>query len=409
MIPRRRLPLAWADLGDALAGLFSAPARAAAEVAAFEREFAARMQVAHAFAVASGRDALGLIIDGLGLAAGDELLVPAYTLGELLPLLTGRGLVVRSADIDPASLNVTAETIRAALGAKTRAILVVHLHGAPCDIVAIAELAQAHGLPLIEDCAHAPGASVGRRPVGGFGTAALFSLEANKALAAFGGGVLATNDAQLARRVAERLASRPRGRWAEWLAIRKYLFKIVEEIVVRSPAYALLARLLFAEGRAERFERFYRRANNRVRSGGGAVAPSAFTGVQARWARRRLRQLDSRNARLDRLWRDLAAGLPPAFRAQQRDACGQPAFYNFVAAYAGNIQALRQAALGRGLDLGIGGEVMDDCARLLGETGRPGAATAFARTVLIPGWDGMSPGTARQVIDRLREAAESLR
>jgi perosamine synthetase len=405
VIPRRRLPLAWADFGVALAALGLTPARAAAEVAAFEREFARRMAVPHAFAVSSGREALCLIVDSLGLVAGDELVIPAYTLGELLPLLAGRGLVLVPADVDPASFNVSVDSVRAVLGAKTRAILAVHLLGAPCPIAGLAELAAASGVALIEDCAHAPGASVGGRPVGTFGVAALFSLEANKALAAFGGGVLATRDAALAARVQAALAGRPS---REWPAVRKFLLKAVEEVVVRSPLYGVLARWLFAEGRAAAFERFYRGANEHVRRAGKAV-PAAFSGTQARWARRRLRQLDARHARLAPLWEQLAATLPDGFAAQAREAHGEPVFYNFVARYDGEIPALRQAALRRGLDLGIGGEVMDDCARLLGRDDCPGAARSARQAVLIPCWDGMNEATAQQVMARLRAAAGDLR
>lgn len=407
MIPRRRLPLAWADFGVALAALGLTRARSAAEVAAFEREFAQRMAVPHAFAVSSGREALCLIVDSLGLIAGDELVIPAYTLGELLPLLAGRGLVLVPADVEPASFNVSVDSVRAVLGEKTRAILAVHLLGAPCPIAGLAELAAAHGVALIEDCAHAPGASVGGRPVGTFGIAALFSLEANKALAAFGGGVLATRDAALAARVEAELAGRPR---REWPAVRKFLFKAVEEFVVRSPLYGVLARWLFAEGRAAAFERFYRSANQRVRAGGAAKAmPAAFSGTQARWARRRLRQLDDRHKRLAPLWAQLAETLPDGFAAQARGLHGSPVFYNFVARYDGDIAALRQAALRRGLDLGIGGEVMDDCARQLGHGDCPGAAQSARQAVLIPCWDGMGEATARRVVARLAAAVEDLR
>lgn len=394
MIPRRRIRLEGADLADWLRAPLLSPARAAAEVAAFEAEFAAAVGVPHAFAVASGRDALCLIVDGLGLTAGDEVIIPAYTLGELLPLLAGRGLVLVPADIDPDTYNMTVDAVRAVMTPRTRAILALHLLGAPCDIAGLCGL----GVPVIEDCAHAPGATVEGRPVGSFGIAALFSLEANKALAAFGGGVLATRDAALAAKVEAALAGRPR---TEWPAMKKMLLKWAEEILVRSPLYALVARLMFSELWAGRFERFYRGANNRVRS------QVAFSGMQARLARRKLRRLAERQARLEPLWQRLAAALPPAFAAQRRDAWGSPAFYNFVARYRGphTLSALRQRALAAGIDLGIHGEVMDDTAALLGRDGCPGAAEVFGQAVLIPLYDGMGEARLDQVIRRLHAVA----
>lgn len=394
MIPRRRIRLEGADLGDWLRASFLSSAEAAAEVAAFEAEFAQAMGVPHAYAVASGRDALCLIVDGLGLTAGDEIVIPAYTLGELLPLLSGRGLVLVPADIDPDTYNMSVDSVRAAISPRTRAILALHLLGAPCDIAGLCGL----GLPVIEDCAHAPGASVDGRPVGSFGVAALFSLEANKALAAFGGGVLATRDPALAERVKAALAGRPR---REWPVMKKMLLKWVEEVLVRSPLYAVVARLLFSERWARRFEGFYRQAYNRVRP------QIAFSGLQARMARRKLRRLAERQARLEPLWQQLAAALPPAWVAQRRDAVGSPAFYNFVARYRGGLPLpeLRQRALALGLDLGIGGEVMDDTARMLGRDDCPAAAEVHGEAVLIPLYDGMSEAGLEKVVARLHALA----
>jgi perosamine synthetase len=397
VIPRRRLTLDMADLADWLRALFSSAAQAAAEVDAFEREFAQVMQVPHAFAVSSGRDALCLIIDGLGLGADDEIIIPAYTLGELLPLLSGRGLVLVPADIDPDTFNVTVDSVRDVITPRTRAILALHLLGAPCDIVGLCEL----GLPVIEDCAHAPGAMVAGRPVGSFGIAALFSMEANKALSAFGGGVLATRDAALAEKVRQTLSGRPQ---REWPAMKKMLLKWIEEVLIRTPLYAVAARLMFGGQRAGRFERLYRQANNRVR-------PSiAFSGMQARMARRKLQRIAERQARLEPLWQKLAQALPPQFKVQRRDAAGQPVFYNFVARYRDNLQplqSLRQRALACGLDLGIHGEVMDDTAHMLGCSDCPGAATAYRQAVLIPLYDGMSAARLDKVIARLHQLAES--
>jgi perosamine synthetase len=374
-------------------------------VQAFEREFAAAVQVPHAFAVTSGREALCLIIDGLGLAEGDEIVIPAYTLGELLPLLEGRGLRLLPADIDPTTFNVTVDTVRAAITPQTRAVLVVHLLGAPCDMPGLVDLAAATGAILIEDCAHAPGALVAGRPVGSFGAAALFSLEANKALAAFGGGVLTTGDRQLAAKVAATLAVRPR---REWPAIRKFVRKWSEEILVRSPLYGLLARVLFSDGVAGRFERFYRRSNDRARR--AAAQTPAFSGVQARWARRRLRELAARQARLAPVWDFMAAGLPPGFAAQEQKRHGEAVFYNFVARYVGmhSLAALRSAAQRHGLDIGIGSEVMDDSARMLGRDDCPGAAAVFSQAVLLPCWDGMDLSAARRVLERLHRTCDDV-
>lgn len=400
MIPRRRIQFEFADFVDAARVLWTGADARAAQVAAFEQAFGATVGVRHALATASGRDALGLILDGLGLAAGDELIIPAYTLGELLPLIRARGIVAVPADIDATTGNVTAASVAARIGARTRAILVVHLLGAPCDIAAICALGAVQGgIPVIEDCAHALGARVGSQAVGSFGRAALFSLEANKGVSTFGGGMVTTDDDALAAALRKRLVARTR---REWPAVRKMLVRFAEEIVIRSPAYGWFARLLFSPRRAGGFDRFYRGAHARVRGEAGA-----FGGFQARLGLRRLARVEQRNRRLNAHWDDLAARLPACFIAQQRSQAGAPAFYNFVARYRGDVAALRAAAQRRGLDLGIGAEVMDDTAALLGYRDCPGAAAAHAGAVLIPLYDGLSPHNRQRMLDILHDLARA--
>lgn len=400
MIPRRRVPVGWEDLRDAWRSWRDTPAARSAQVCAFEAAFAAAIGVPHAIATASGRDALGLILDGLGLQAGDELVIPAYTLGELVPLMAARGIRLVPADIDPDTFNVTADSVSRRVGPRTRAIFVVHLLGVPCDVERICAQAAAHGIPVIEDCAHAFGARVGGRAVGSFGRAALFSLEATKAIATYGGGVLATGDAALAEAVRARLAERVS---REWPAVKKMLVKFAEECAVRSPAYALAARAMFSERSAGRFERFYRRANDRVRG-----APAGFSAFQARLGLRRLARAEARACELDAAWRAFAAALPERFRVQQRERCGTPAFYNFVARFEGDIQALRAAAQQVGVDIGIGGEVMDDTAAMLGFTDCPGAALAFRQAVLLPLYAGLSARRRTVVLDVLHRLAREI-
>lgn len=397
MIARRRIPLAWRDVGDMVAAAWRSEKRNRADVARFEQAFADYLGCRFARATASGRDALELILDGLGLVAGDELIVPAYTLGELLPLMQAKGLRLVAADVDPQTLNVTAASIAARLGGNTRGIVVAHLCGAPCDIVGICALADAHGIPVIEDCAHALGATVGGRQVGSFGSAALFSLEVNKAVPTFGGGVLATNSPSLAQSVGRVLDARGRSEWPAW---RKAAMKYAEELVVRSPFYGLLLRLLFGGGGGH-FERFYRRVHDRVRP-----AQVAYGGFQARIGLRRLRDVDARNARLNARWTALAETLSASFAPLRRDSHGMPAFYNFVVRYRGDSVELQQRARAAGIDLGVGSEVMDDTAALLGQADCDGAAAAFASAVQCPLYDGLSQARLRCMANALKELAE---
>lgn len=401
MIPRRRIEFAWADFRDAVRAMRLSPERALAAVRDFEDAFARAVGVPHAIATASGRDALGLILDGLGLGPGDELVIPAYTLGELVPLMRARGIRPVPADIDPETFNVRPEAIAARIGERTRGVLVVHLLGAPCDIRRICAIAARHAVPVIEDCAHAFGACVEGQAVGSFGRAALFSLESTKAVATYGGGVLATRDEALARGVRAAVAIRQR---REGPPVRKMLLKWGEEMAVRSPAYALAARLMFSPRGARGFEQIYRRANDRVRG-----APNAFSAFQALVGLRRLGSAAARSSLLNARWEQLAQGLPAGFAVQRRGDVGAPSFYNFVARFDGDLEALRAAAQRRGLDLGIRGEVMDDTASMLGYDDCPGAARAYAQAVLLPLYVGLGERRFRRMLGVLHAIAGEAR
>ena len=161
----------------------------------FEKEFAAHCGVKYAIALANGTVALELALEALGIKPGDEVITTCYTFLASASAIVMRGAVPVLADVDPNSLNITAETIRAVITPKTKAIIAVHLVGNPCDMDPIMELAREHDLKVIEDCAQAHGATYKGRPVGSLGDAAAFSFCQDKIMTTGGeGGMLTTND-----------------------------------------------------------------------------------------------------------------------------------------------------------------------------------------------------------------------
>jgi dTDP-4-amino-4,6-dideoxygalactose transaminase len=170
-------------------------------VTAFERRFAAWLGRRHAIACASGTAAVHCAIAALGLQAGDEVITtPITDMGAITPILY-EGCVPVFADVDPRTLNVTAATIRARLTARTRAIVATHLFGLPCELGAIFALARERGIHVIEDAAQAFGATCAGRRIGTFGALAAFSLQQGKHITTGEGGIVATDDDALARRV----------------------------------------------------------------------------------------------------------------------------------------------------------------------------------------------------------------
>ena len=168
----------------------------------FEREFAAWAGTAHAIALANGTVALDLALAGLGIGPGDEVIVTPRTFLASVSCVVNAGARPVFADIDADSQNITAETIRAVLTPRTRAVICVHLAGWPCDMDPIMDLAREHGLFVIEDCAQAHGARYKGRPVGSIGHVGAWSFCQDKIMTTGGeGGMVTTDDTDLWKRM----------------------------------------------------------------------------------------------------------------------------------------------------------------------------------------------------------------
>jgi len=167
----------------------------------FENEFAEAVGCEYGIALANGTVALELALHSLGIGPGDEVVVASRTFIASASCIVMCGATPVMADVDADSQNVTAETIRAVLTPRTRAIITVHLAGWPCDMDPILRLAQEHGLKIIEDCAQAHGALYKQRPVGSFGDIEAFSFCQDKIMTTGGeGGMVVTNDVNLYER-----------------------------------------------------------------------------------------------------------------------------------------------------------------------------------------------------------------
>jgi hypothetical protein len=164
----------------------------------FEEEFAVFAGCRHAIAVANGTVALELALLALGIGPGDEVIVSSRTFIASASAIVVRGATPVVADIDPDSQNLSAATVQPLLTPRTRAIIAVHLAGWPCDMDPLLELARAHDIKVIEDCAQAQGASYKGRPVGSLGDVAAFSFCQDKIMTTGGeGGMLTTNDPEI--------------------------------------------------------------------------------------------------------------------------------------------------------------------------------------------------------------------
>ena len=176
-----------------------------AHIDAFEQELAEFLGSGHVRTCSTeyGRTALYFILTAMQFPPGSEIIVPALTFWVVPEIARVAGLTPVFADIDPATFNLCPAAVERAITPNTRAVLPTHLYGLSCDMDPILEVAGRRSLKVIEDCAHALGATYKGRMVGTLGDASFFSFQAFKPLNTYGGGLAWMRDADLAKRVGD--------------------------------------------------------------------------------------------------------------------------------------------------------------------------------------------------------------
>jgi dTDP-4-amino-4,6-dideoxygalactose transaminase len=160
----------------------------------FAEQFAARHDARHAMCAANGTVTIEIALKAAGVTAGDEVIVPAYTFEATAAPVLKLGAIPVFVDVSPDNYCLDVEAVRAAITAKTRVVIPVHLAMNMVDMDALTELAKQYNLKVIEDCAHAHGAKWRGRGAGAWGDAGSFSMQTSKLMTAGEGGVVTTND-----------------------------------------------------------------------------------------------------------------------------------------------------------------------------------------------------------------------
>ncbi len=229
-MPRRHVPLlgGTSNIGDCLAALrflcsFQGLVKGDS-IARYEKSFAARIGVRHACSFSSGRVGLYGLLNALGIGAGDEVLLSVPTHIVVANAVRYTGAAPLYVDCDPLNCNMDLREARSRITPRTKAILLQHTFGIPVDLEAALDLAREFGIPVIEDCVHALGARYAGKPVGSFGKAAFFSTEETKTISTTMGGMVVTDDHEIARKIREfqKSCAAP----SAWLAYR-YVLKLV--------------------------------------------------------------------------------------------------------------------------------------------------------------------------------------
>lgn len=164
----------------------------------FEDEFAASVGRKHAIAVSNGTAAMDAAVEALGLEAGDEVILPAFTIISCISQIIRSGLVPVLVDSDPVTWNMDVAQVEEKITSRTKAIMVVHIYGLPVDLDPLLDIARRHELKVIEDAAEMHGQTYKGLPCGSFGDVSIFSFYPNKHITTGEGGMIVTDDDQLA-------------------------------------------------------------------------------------------------------------------------------------------------------------------------------------------------------------------
>lgn len=166
----------------------------------FEELLSKRVGRQHGIAVANGSGALDIAVQALQLGAGDEVIMPTFTIISCAAAVVRAGATPVLVDSDPHTWNMDVSQVAAKISSRTRAIMVVHIYGLPVDMDPVLELAHKHGLKIIEDAAEMHGQTYRGRPCGSFGDISTFSFYPNKHITTGEGGMLVCDDPELAER-----------------------------------------------------------------------------------------------------------------------------------------------------------------------------------------------------------------
>jgi perosamine synthetase len=390
MILRRRIDAEEGELQEIIAFLSSKKSKRD-YVSLFERQFAEYIGVCHAIAVSSGRYALELILRALELGRGAEVIIPAYTLQELVPVIQGLGLKAVAADIDPRTFNLSPGSVSGKITPRTKVILATHIFGNPCEIEKIGRLAKKRGIYVIEDCAHSAGSGLYGRKLGSFGRAGFFSLESMKLINTYGGGVITTDDSRLARKIRIVAASYES---RDTSILKKLLVARLEKALLPTfLSYPLLYAL--SSPLKKRFVGMYRGLQ-------GHPSPTrGFSNLQAFLGLKRLKTIEKRIRERNHNARLFCSLLNKNIRPQK--IIGKTNYYFFVALLNKPAAGIRRILLRNGFDAGIEDEITDNCAAYLGQKDCREAESVFRRAIHLPIHEGISEKDIRRLAEMLNK------
>lgn len=397
MIRRREPRFYGGQLKDIVRLLFSNKVAQGKNIELFEKRISQYAGVKFAAATPSGRLAMVFLLEAFGLERGDEIIISSYTLKDLLFLIEAKGFVPKLVDIEEDSFNINPDLLEEQISPRTKVIIATHLFGLPCNLEKILKVARKYNLKVVEDCAHALGASYKGKRVGGLADAGFFSFETLKPINTFGGGMVTTNNPDIHQKIKQALKEYP---CKSGHILRKISFSYFEHFIIKSPLYPFLAKLLAGKKTAEILSKFYLSAHKTARA-----KKTQFTNLQAFMALRQMESLEKRNKQREVIAGQLAQQLPEGVFLQSGNSFSERVFYFFVVkvGHKVNIEKLRAELIQKGIDSGIKAEITDNCASLLRQSqDYPVVTQVYSRALQLPLYDKLSLKDADKVAKALK-------
>ena len=279
----------WRDCISILWSIFKRePLQDGPYISAYEKMVAEYHGVRYAFSFAAGRMALYSILEALDLGKGDEVILPAYSCVVCPNAILYRGAIPIYVDIEPTTFNLDPKKIEAKITPRTKAIMAQHTFGLPCDLDEVIEIAQRHGIAVIEDCAHAVGAEYKGKKVGSIAHVGFYSTDHTKMLSTSTGGVVTTDDEELASRIRQIYSRTP---FLPKSMIRKILFTFVTENFLHHPKFYFIGKwfAMFC-GYVNLFHFFY--DEGKIEKPTEYPYPARLSNIQAKIGIRQMQELE---------------------------------------------------------------------------------------------------------------------
>lgn len=394
MIPRRKAHIINSDLSKVISVLVNKNTNFSELVSEWERVFADFIGVKYAIAVSSGRSGLELILRSLRLNAGDEIIVPAYTLKDLIPVIQRLHLIPVLVDVELGSFNISSFALERKITKRTKVIIATHIFGMPCEIDVILEIAKKNFLFVVEDCAHSVGAEYKGGKTGSFGCASFFSFESMKPVNTYGGGMVVTNDSTMANKIKQLISGYKK---IDSVPLKKIIVALTEDILFSTPATYPLLYLLSSKRWNSKLSYLYRLVQKPPKLN------VAFTGFQALVGLEKMKTLKKRIKQRQVIADYLKLLLCSKIRPQEVKEGVVSNYYFFVVLLPGDVWKVRKFLLKKGIDAGIESEITDNCGKILGYD-CPNTKEIFRRAIQLPLYEGLSERQICYIADVLKEA-----